>query len=95
MGYLAAALVLATFSMKSLRSLRLTAVLSNLAFIAYASSTDLRPILILHCTLLPVNIIRLAPTEFERLRHSSNRRPRGPVGIPKMAPWRSSSMGPE
>jgi hypothetical protein len=34
-GYLAAALVLATFSMRSMGRLRLLALASNLAFIAY------------------------------------------------------------
>lgn len=60
MGYVASALVLATFCMKSMRSLRLIAVMSNIAFITYAASTDMRPILILHSILLPVNIVRLA-----------------------------------
>jgi hypothetical protein len=58
-GYLASALVLATFSMKSLRSLRITAIASNLAFISYAVIANMRPILILHCILLPMNVVRL------------------------------------
>ena len=58
-GYLASALVLATFSMKSLRSLRITAIASNVAFISYAVIADMRPILILHCILLPMNVVRL------------------------------------
>jgi hypothetical protein len=58
-GYIASALVLATFSMKSLRSLRVTAIASNVAFISYAFVADMRPILILHCILLPVNVVRL------------------------------------
>lgn len=79
-GYIASALVLATFSMKSMRSLRLTAVFSNVAFIAYAVSTDMRPILILHSVLLPVNIVRLAQIELERFgwRRSPARMPRTP-----------------
>jgi CRP/FNR family cyclic AMP-dependent transcriptional regulator len=58
-GYVASALVLATFSMKSLRSLRITAIASNLAFIAYAALGNMPPILILHTILLPLNIVRL------------------------------------
>ena len=59
-GYAASALVLATFSMRSMLSLRATAIASNLAFITYAAVADMRPILILHSILLPVNVIRLA-----------------------------------
>jgi hypothetical protein len=58
-GYIASTLVLATFSMKSLRSLRITAIASNVAFISYGVTADMRPILILHCILLPVNVVRL------------------------------------
>ena len=58
-GYIASALVLATFSMKSMRTLRSTAIASNVAFISYAVAADMRPILILHSILLPVNVVRL------------------------------------
>ena len=70
-GYLASALVLVTFSMQSMRSLRLAAIASNIAFIVYAVSSDLRPILILHSILLPVNIVRLIQIEIERFRRKS------------------------
>jgi len=59
-GYLAASLVLATFCMGSMRSLRYMAIASNLAFIAYGYCEDLMPVLFLHLLLLPVNIRRLA-----------------------------------
>ena len=59
-GYLASALVLATFSMQSMRRLRATAIASNLAFILYALIARLHPILVLHATLLPLNMVRLA-----------------------------------
>jgi hypothetical protein len=58
-GYIASALVLATFSMTSMRSLRTTAIASNIAFISYAAAADLHPILILHGILLPMNVVRL------------------------------------
>lgn len=58
-GYMASALVLATFSMTSMRSLRTTAIASNIAFILYAVAANLHPILILHGILLPVNVVRL------------------------------------
>lgn len=58
-GYLASALVFATFSMRSMRLLRMTAILSNVAFIMYAALADIRPVLVLHGILLPVNVVRL------------------------------------
>jgi CRP/FNR family transcriptional regulator, cyclic AMP receptor protein len=58
-GYLAATLVLATFWMRSMSSLRYVAIASNLAFITYGYFGDLMPVLLLHILLLPVNILRL------------------------------------
>jgi hypothetical protein len=52
-GYLAASLVLATFCMKSINALRLAAIASNVAFIAYGY------VLFLHARLLPINVCRL------------------------------------
>jgi CRP/FNR family cyclic AMP-dependent transcriptional regulator len=59
-GYFASALVLATFSMTSMRTLRLTAIASNLAFISYALMVDAPPILVLHSLMLPLNVWRLS-----------------------------------
>ena len=59
-GYLASALVLATFCMRDMVALRCTAIASNLAFIAYGALADLGPVLVLHLLLLPVNLLRLA-----------------------------------
>ena len=67
-GYLAASLVLATFSMRSMSSLRLVGLASNLAFIAYGYLGNLTPVLVLHALLLPVNACRLA----QLLRTASN-----------------------
>src|SRR5262245_6342954 len=58
-GYLAASLVLATFCMKSMNALRLAAIASNMAFIAYGYFGHLAPVLLLHALLLPINIYRL------------------------------------
>ena len=58
-GYLAAGLVLAASCMHSMGALRVLAILSNLAFMAYACDRSLLPILILHAIMLPVNIGRL------------------------------------
>jgi CRP/FNR family transcriptional regulator, cyclic AMP receptor protein len=58
-GYLASALVLATFCMRDMVALRCLAIASNLAFIAYGALADLGPVLVLHLLLLPVNVQRL------------------------------------
>jgi hypothetical protein len=47
-GYVASALVLATFGMKDMINLRIVAICSNFAFITYALVLSLPPILILH-----------------------------------------------
>lgn len=59
-GYLASALVLATFCMRDMVRLRWLAIASNLAFIAYGALADVGPVLVLHLLLLPVNLQRLA-----------------------------------
>ena len=59
-GFSAAGLVLATFCMRSMSALRWVAIVSNVAFIAYAYLEGLAPVLVLHALLLPVNVCRLA-----------------------------------
>jgi CRP/FNR family transcriptional regulator, cyclic AMP receptor protein len=58
-GFLASALVLAAFGMKDMVNLRIVAICSNFAFIAYALLLHLLPILVLHVILLPLNSWRL------------------------------------
>ena len=58
-GFVASALVLATFAMKEMRLLRATAIFSNIAFIIYGAVNGLLPVLALHVLLLPLNIRRL------------------------------------
>lgn len=60
LGYVAAATVLASFAMKNMTALRLIALVSNVAFISYALANGLTPVLLLHCLLLPLNLVRLA-----------------------------------
>ena len=59
LGYLASLLVLATFCMHSMLSLRVLAIASNLAFIGYAALAGIHPVLVLHALLLPMNAWRL------------------------------------
>ena len=58
-GFLASALVFITFTMKDMRLLRIIAILSNIAFIAYGILSWLPPIFSLHLLLLPLNLVRL------------------------------------
>ena len=66
LGYVACGLVLAAFCAASILRLRILALLSNLAFIAYALLMDLTPVLVLHALLLPVNALRLVQAVFAR-----------------------------
>ncbi len=59
LGYIAAALVLATFSMKTMVPLRIIGIASNVFFIAYGYLTPAYPVIVLHLLLLPLNIFRL------------------------------------
>jgi CRP/FNR family transcriptional regulator, cyclic AMP receptor protein len=65
-GWLAAVLVFSAFFMRTMIPLRIVAIASNVAFIAYALLglrygvfDRLYPILVLHSALLPLNLIRL------------------------------------
>lgn len=59
LGYLASALVLLTFCMGTMLSLRAVAICSNLAFISYGIAAEIYPVLILHLILLPLNLLLL------------------------------------
>jgi hypothetical protein len=65
-GYIASGLVLSTFSVTSMRRLRLLGIGSNVSFICFAVMTGVLPILILHSLLLPINISRLIQIERSR-----------------------------
>jgi hypothetical protein len=58
-GYIASSLVFLTFYMRGMVALRLVALCSNVAFLIYAFSLHLAPIVILHGALIPVNVSRL------------------------------------
>jgi hypothetical protein len=65
-GYVASLLVLSTFSVRGMVPLRVFAIASNLAFIAYAALAGINPVLLLHALLLPVNVLRLLQELRER-----------------------------
>jgi hypothetical protein len=58
-GYLAAAMVLVAFCQTQMVPLRIAAIGSNLAFIAYGLALGLRPVWVLHALLLGLNTLRL------------------------------------
>lgn len=60
LGWLAAALTLTAFSMRTMRPLRMAAVGSNVLFIGYGLAAGLWPVLVLHLVLLPFNLYRLS-----------------------------------
>jgi hypothetical protein len=58
-GYLGAALVIATYSMRTMVPLRIAGIASNVAFIVYGYLAGVYPALVLHIVLLPLNAWRL------------------------------------
>ena len=58
-GFLAAGLVITAFCMNGILHLRIVAVASNVAFLAYGIALGLIPVWLLHLVLLPVNLVRL------------------------------------
>ena len=89
-GYLASALVFATFYMKLMGPLRMAAIASNVAFIIYASLGGMTPILLLHAALLPLNLWRLH--QMRQLTQKVRRAMEGDLSfewlIPHMTPRR-------
>ena len=73
LGWIAALITLATFSMKTMIPLRATAIGSNLAFITYGALAQIYPVVVLHVVLLPFNIFRLMQMKrlIERARTAS------------------------
>ncbi len=84
-GYVASALVFATFYVRTMMPLRVLAITSNLAFIFYATMQGLTPILLLHTALLPVNIMRLL--EIRRLIEITRSTPANEAPIEAIIPF--------
>ncbi|MGL4438334.1 MAG: hypothetical protein ACRCUE_03605 [Bosea sp. (in: a-proteobacteria)] len=59
-GFLAAGATAVTFYCKRMAYLRAFAIGANVLFITYGAAMGLMPVLVLHCLLLPLNIMRLA-----------------------------------
>ncbi len=58
-GWIASLLTLVTFAQTRMLSLRVTAILANIFFIAYGAMGHFLPVLTLHAVLLPLNSARL------------------------------------
>jgi antibiotic biosynthesis monooxygenase (ABM) superfamily enzyme len=61
LGFLASGLVLTSFWMRSMLSLRLVALASNVAFINYGHVAHILPVMVLHAILLPINLWHVVP----------------------------------
>jgi CHASE2 domain-containing sensor protein len=66
-GYSATAFTILAYAAKQLVALRVTAILSSLAFLSYGVLTHSSPITLMEAILLPVNVFRLV----ELLRQDS------------------------
>jgi hypothetical protein len=69
-GFLASGLVVAAFFMRQMIPLRVLALCSNVAFLAYGLRFGLLPVWTLHAVLLPMNGCRLAQAMLSRSPHA-------------------------
>lgn len=88
-GYLGALLTLATFSMKTMLRLRLVGIAANGAFIAYGVVGAVYPVLLLHLTLLPLNLWRLR--QLRRLTRRIDEASAGGLSVDWLRPYSRSS----
>jgi hypothetical protein len=56
LGYAASCAVLASFLMRTMVSLRLVAILSNVLFLTFGYIENIHPVFFLHMALLPINV---------------------------------------
>jgi len=66
-GFAAAVATVITFCCKRMGPLRAAAIAANLLFISYGALLGLMPVLLLHCVLLPLNIVRFSACLRDRL----------------------------
>jgi hypothetical protein len=85
LGYLASGLVVGTFCMKTMMPLRIVAIGSNFAFIAYSLAEGLLPILVLHSILLPLNALRLV--QMQRLLRKMREAAQGDLALEGLLPF--------
>ena len=84
-GYAGALLTLATFSMKTMVRLRIVGIAANVAFIAYGVVGSVYPVLLLHLTLLPLNVWRLR--QLQRLTQRIDEAAAGGLAVDWLRPF--------
>ena len=84
-GYLGALLTLATFSMKTMLRLRMVGIAANVAFIAYGAAGPVYPVLLLHLSLLPLNVWRLR--QLQRLTRRIDQAAAGGLSVDWLRPY--------
>ena len=84
-GWLSATLALVTFSMRTMIPLRVAAICSNMASIAYGLLLGLYPTLVLNGMLLPFNIYRLV--EMRRLIKQVSHAAQGDLSVDWLKPF--------
>lgn len=86
-GYAASLLVFCAFYMKTMIPLRVVALASSVAFIAYGFLGGLTPVLVLHAALLPLNTVRVLQMRrlIRKVRESAQGDPSMDWLVPLMA----------
>jgi hypothetical protein len=84
-GFVAAGLVIATLSMRTMVPLRVVGIVSNVAFVAYGLLFGSLPTVVLHGILLPLNIYRLH--EMRKLIKDVKAASRGDLSIDWLKPF--------
>ncbi len=92
LGWCAAALVLASFYLRTMVTLRLVAIASNIAFAGYGLLADATPVLVLHCLLLPLNLVRLV--QMRALVRRVKRASAGDLSMDMLLPYMNLRTAP-
>ncbi len=87
-GYFAAAMVFVAFGMKEMVALRIVAMVSNLAFVAYGLGLHLPPVWLLHAVLFPLNGWRLVQAT------GTIGRCKDAISIARRSRWKAGSFPP-
>ena len=88
LGYAGALLTLTTFSMKTMLHLRMAGIVANVAFISYGATGGVYPVLLLHLTLLPLNVWRL--WQLQRLTRQIREASLGRLSVEWLKPFSRS-----
>lgn len=84
-GFVASALLLATFTVRTMIPLRILGISTSAVFLAYGFLNDLLPIIALHLILLPLNLYRFF--EMHRLTHEMRDAGEGKNGFAAFLPF--------